>query len=124
MSKEKNKAPEQPKSVSTSYPKKYVIESPKLTNLITEKNTLLEQGRDLTKQIDKLDQERSVLGHKIQKLKDKIIPLAQELGKPFLHDEFEDFGTIDIENGSPIIEVFSHLETWKEGFRKNKSNNS
>lgn len=64
--------------------------------------------------ISELEKKRNKVGLKIQKIKDLIIPLTQKVAKPLLHDEFEDFGDVRIENGEVIVEIFSHLETWKE----------
>lgn len=62
--------------------------------------------------------ERNKLGLKIQKIKDLIIPLTQKVAKPLLADEFEDFSDVRLENGEVVIDIFSHLENWKEARRK------
>jgi len=62
--------------------------------------------------------ERNKLGLKIQKFKDLIIPLTQKVAKPLLTDEFEDFSDIRLENGEVVIDIFSHLDDWKEARRK------
>lgn len=67
-------------------------------------------NRDL---IEELENKRNKVGLKIQKIKDKIIPITQQIAKPLLEDEFEDFGDVRLENGEVIIEIFSHLEDWK-----------
>ena len=65
-----------------------------------------------------LENKRNKVGLKIQKLKDRIIPITQKIAKPLLEDEFEDFGDLRIENGEVIIEIISHLEAWKEARAK------
>jgi hypothetical protein len=62
--------------------------------------------------------ERNKLGLKIQKYKDLIIPLTQKAAKGLLEDEFEDFSDVRLENGEVVIDIFSHLEDWKEARRK------
>lgn len=62
--------------------------------------------------------ERNKKGLKIQKVKDLIIPLTQKEAKPLLMDEFEDFSDVRLENGEVVIDIFSHLETWKEARKK------
>lgn len=64
--------------------------------------------------ISELEKKRNKIGLKIQKIKDMIIPIAQKIAKPLLRDEFEDFGDVRVENGEVIVEIFSHLENWKE----------
>lgn len=62
--------------------------------------------------------ERNKKGLKIQKIKDLIIPLTQKVAKDLLQDEFEDFSDVRLENGEIVIDIFSHLEDWKEARRK------
>ena len=70
------------------------------------------------KKKEELENKRNKIGLKVQKWKDIIIPRTQEIAKKHLQDEFEDFNEIRIENGEVILEIFSHLETWKEARRK------
>lgn len=72
-----------------------------------EYETLEKQKQDKEKELNKL-------GHKVQKVKDKIIPIVQKLGKPYLEDEWEDFNTTKLDkDGIPILEIYSKLEEWK-----------
>lgn len=104
-----------------TYPRTIVLDNEELKDLIEKKNAVLEEGRELSKQIDVLENERNKKGLKIQKLKDKLIPLAQELAKPLLLNKYEDLETIDLdpETGKPTVNVFNHLEMWTENFDKN-----
>ena len=63
---------------------------------------------------EKLEKTRNKIGLKIQKTKDQIIPLAQKEAKALLQDEFEDISDVRLENGEVVVEIISHLETWKE----------
>lgn len=63
---------------------------------------------------DELEIERNKLGLKINKYKDLIIPLTQKSAKPLLEDEYEDFSDVRLEDGEVVIDIFSHLEDWKE----------
>lgn len=63
---------------------------------------------------EELENKRNKIGLKIQKLKDLIIPMTQKVAKPLLEDEFEDFSDVRLENGEVVIDIFSHLESWKE----------
>lgn len=67
---------------------------------------------------EELENKRNKIGLKIQKIKDRIIPMTQKIAKPLLEDEFEDFGDLRIENNQVIIEIISHLEAWKEARAK------
>lgn len=64
------------------------------------------------------ERERNKIGLKIQKFKDKSIPLARKLMKPFLEDEFDDYHGVVLENGELIGTIFNHLIDWKEKWRE------
>lgn len=88
------------------------------------KNLLVNTGRDLTKQIDDLETERNKIGMQIQKLKDKIIPVAEELVKPVL-GEFDMLVTIHPEKdeqgketGMINLEYIDQVEDFKEALRE------
>ncbi len=66
------------------------------------------------------ENERNKIALKVQKWKDKIIPLTQKISKPLLADEFEDFSEITLENGEATLKIFNHLEEWKENFNKKR----
>lgn len=82
---------------------------------------LRDQYDQLEKQKDEKHLELNKLGHKVQKIKDKIIPIVQKLGKPHLEDEWEDFDTTKIDDdGKVVLSIFSRLEEWKTANRKIK----
>ncbi len=67
---------------------------------------------------EELENQRNKIALKVQKTKDRIIPMTQKAAKSLLKDEFEDFSEVRYENGEVVIDIFSHLETWKEKRRK------
>lgn len=71
---------------------------------------------------EKLENDRNKVGLKVQKIKDLIIPKTQKLAKPLLQNEFEDFSDLRLENGEVVLDIFSHLESWKEQRRKKLDN--
>lgn len=74
----------------------------------------------LAKEKEEKERELNKIGHKVQKVKDKIIPLVHKIGKPYLEDEFEDFSTTKLDkNNEPYIEIYSKLEEWK-ALQRNK----
>jgi len=62
--------------------------------------------------------ERNKIGLKIQKFKDKTIPLARKLMKPHLQDEFDDYDGVVLENGELSGTIFNHLRDWKEKWKE------
>lgn len=68
-----------------------------------------------------LEEERNKIALKAQKHNDKIIPIVKKLLKPYLTNEFEDFGSVKVEDGVVKGEIYSHLEEFKKSFlAKNK----
>lgn len=66
---------------------------------------------------EKMERERNKIALKVQKIKDKLIPLVQKLAIPLL-EEFEDTETVTVEDGKVVVKVFSHLEDWKKKFNE------
>lgn len=78
-----------------------------------------EQHQKLLADKEKCERERNKIALKIQKIKDKIIPIVQKEVKPFLKDEFDDIETARATpDGKVTITTFNHLEDYKSKFRK------
>lgn len=73
---------------------------------------------DLMAQRETLERERNKIALKVQKIKDKMIPIVQKAVKPLL-DEYDDIDTAKAKNGKVVISTFNHLADWKKAF-KNK----
>ncbi len=74
----------------------------------------------LLKEKEVLERDRNKIALKVQKLKDRIVPVVQKAIKPLLKDEFDDVSTAKAKDGKVIIETFSWLEDWKKQFRNRK----
>jgi len=72
------------------------------------------------KKKEELETERNKIALNAQKYNDKIIPLAREIMKPHLQDEFDDYEGIRVENGELIATIFNHVEEFKINFNKRK----
>jgi len=75
----------------------------------------------MKKMKDDLETERNKIAIKAQKYNDKLIPLTRKLLKPFLEDEFDDFGSVTVENGIIKGVVFNHVDDFKDAYRKKKA---
>lgn len=83
---------------------------------------LKEEYDKLSAEKKELEEERNKVAMNAQKHNDKIIPLVRKLLKEHLQNEYEDFGSVKVEDGVIKGEIFSHLEDFKERFSKaNKS---
>lgn len=76
---------------------------------------------EMKKKKDELETERNKVAIKAQKYNDKLIPITRELLKPFLVDEFDDFGSVTVENGIIKGVIFNHVDDFKEAYRKRKA---
>lgn len=73
---------------------------------------------ELKNKKEELELERNKIAIKAQKYNDKIIPIARELMKPILQDQYEDYDSLYLENGEIYATVFSHLVDFKNNFKK------
>jgi hypothetical protein len=93
------------------------LDNPKLVKLLEEKELAVKEGREQYKVVEKEQQKLNKCGLKIQKYKDKIIPLVKELTKDLL-GEYEDLSEVKLENGKVILTIVDKVEefkkTWKE----------
>ena len=98
------------------------IEDEKLAKYLEEKNLLVKDGRNLNADIEKIQTVLNKIALKIQKLKDKIIPRAEEYCTNL--GEFEELVTINMEDGKVVLEILDRVEEYKALYleRKNKKN--
>jgi len=79
---------------------------------------LKDKYENLKKTKEDKEVERNKTALKIQKFKDKSIPLARKLMKPFLIDAFDDYEGVVLENGELVGTIFNHLLDWKEKWKE------
>jgi sugar-specific transcriptional regulator TrmB len=73
---------------------------------------------ELKKKKEELETDRNKVAIKAQKFNDKIIPLAREMMKPFLTDQYEDYDSLAVEDGMIVASIFSHMNDFKNNFKK------
>jgi predicted nucleic acid-binding Zn-ribbon protein len=78
---------------------------------------LEKEHKDLLKLKEKKERERNKIALKVQKIKDRAIPIIQKAAKPQLK-EYEDIETATVRNGFVKVKTYSRLEEWKEAFKK------
>lgn len=66
---------------------------------------------------EKLERERNKIALKVQKIKDKVIPIVKKEVKPLL-GEYDDIETAKISEGMVIITTFNYLDDFKRKFRR------
>ena len=73
---------------------------------------------ELKKKKEDLETERNKTALKAMKYNDKIIPLAKEMMKPFLEDQYDDYDTLALDGDEIVATIFNHLSDWKANFKK------
>jgi hypothetical protein len=66
------------------------------------------------------ERERNKVALKVQKIKDKVVPIIQKEIKPLLKNEFDDIETAKTKDGKVIINTFNHLDDFKRTFRNRR----
>ena len=78
---------------------------------------MLEEHKALLKEKEGKERERNKVALKVQKIKDKCIPIIQKEVKPLL-GEYDDIETAKTKDGKVVINTFNHLEDFKSKFRR------
>ncbi len=73
--------------------------------------------KDLMKLKEEKEQERNKIALKVQKIKDRVVPLIKKHVEPHLA-EYEDIQTAEIKKDEVVATVYSALDEWKEAYRK------
>jgi predicted nucleic acid-binding Zn-ribbon protein len=73
----------------------------------------------LMKKREELETERNKIALKIQKIKDKLVPILKKEITPHLQ-EFDDTESVELKNGKIIVKTFNYLEDFKKQFRNKK----
>lgn len=88
------------------------IEQEKLDAIPKE---IKEAHQGLMKEREVLERQQAKLALKVQKIKDKIIPVIRKEVKPLLN-QYDDIDTAKVKDGEVVINTFNHLEDWKRHF--------
>jgi len=97
-----------------------IVVSKELSGLLIIKDNLVKEGRSLSAEIEKLESKRNKCGMQIQKVKDKIIPLAQELIKPL--EEFHMLTQVNLDKkGKIVLSYVDQIEEFKKQLKQNEN---
>lgn len=89
-------------------------------------NDIKEPHLQLLKDKEKLERERNKIALKVQKIKDKIVPIVQREVSPLIRKErmeqidmgkFDDIETAKTKDGKVVISTFNHLSDYIKKFR-------
>ena len=71
----------------------------------------------LLKEREQKERDRNKIALKVQKVKDKLIPIVQREVKPLLQ-EYDDIETARAKDGKVVISTFNHLQEFKSKFNR------
>ena len=98
----------------------FTINNEKLKTLLKKKGDLITEGRKITEEISKLEEERNKLGLKVQKLKDQIVPIVMDETKGKLA-EFEEIENVELKDGEIEVRTYDAIEEYKKHYLANKN---
>jgi len=89
-----------------------ITQDAKIAKLLIEKDTLIKDGREISKQMDKLENDRAKLGLRVQKIKDKVMPFAKQIKKDKL-ERYQDIQSIELVGENIVITTFDYILEYK-----------
>lgn len=107
-----------------NFMRKIQIENKKLHEILTERGNIFKSIEDINKQIVALDKERTKLGYKMDRLKEKTSPIIDKLSPTFGLQEFEIIARVYINNERmPEVEIVDRLEEYANMLREEAKKN-
>jgi len=98
------------------------INDEKLYKLLEKKDALVLAGRKQSELVEKEQQELNKCGLKIQKIKDKVVPLMNGYKKQWREEgvlgEFEEVTGVELVDGEIVITKVDMLEEYKKALRE------
>lgn len=91
----------------------YIIKNKKAVKLLKDRAPLIEEGREISKQIDELTERRNKLALKAQKIQDQITKFVEEEIYPEL-PEFEYIQNVELRDDKAIATSYNHLDLLKQ----------
>jgi hypothetical protein len=88
--------------------------NPEMIKLLQEKEILVKKGSDYQKKIEKMQKEQQKVGLKLNKIKEKIIPMIEEIAKDFETNQWEVPMSVTLLDGKPVMTILDRLEMEKE----------
>ena len=96
-----------------------IFKDDKILKLLKEKESLLNGGEKLLKDWKKAEKEIRIKNNKIQKIKDKLMPLVGVYTKDMLK-EFEIPISIDLDGDKIKVQIMDQIEAYKITLLKQK----
>lgn len=101
--------------------RKIEIKDAKLSKILEERGLVFREVGKINEQLYALDKERTKLGYKMERLKEKTQPIVDKLTPSFELQEFEIISRVYInENRMPEVEIVDLVEEYKNNVREDR----
>jgi|TARA_Y100000034_G_scaffold49407_1_gene61096 transcriptional regulator len=90
------------------------LQNAKLHKLLEEKIKLVEEGKSFQKKVEKLQKEQRKIGLKLNKVKEKVLPLIAEESTKLDIGQFEAPMNVNIIDGKSILTIVDRVEDFKK----------
>lgn len=106
--------------------RKHKLNNTKLVKILEERGRVLEEGKQLQKDVESLQKKQQKVGYKMNRLKDKTEPLMKAEQENITLKEFDYIARVFVEKGVSYIEVKNQVDDYIDLLREkaNESNNS
>lgn len=94
------------------------LKDDKVIEILKSRTEIMDRIIEINEKLGTLDKERTKLGYKLDKLKEKTKVIMDNLN-PHL-EEFEVITRIFLENGKAYYEVLDQIEEYKKALRESK----
>jgi len=100
------------------------LNNQELKNLLLKRQEVFNNGEELRKKIEDMQQEQVSIGYKIEKYKVKMTPIVAEEEKALNYSEFEYLSTLKLDGDDVKLVIRDRVEDYIEFVReqKNKEN--
>lgn len=89
------------------------LKGDKLLKLLTKKEELVGEGRKFQVDIEGLQKEQRKVGLKLNKVKEKVIPLIEKESEKLDIEQFEIPSSVNIKDGKAILTILDQIADYK-----------
>lgn len=93
-----------------------------IKSLLIKKDKIVNEWRDISAKIEELERKLDSLAHRIQKIKDKVVPMIEEELKDLYPSEFHEATKVEVVDGEIVYELVDRIELFKESYIEAKNN--
>lgn len=98
-----------------------IINNDKLGKILDERAIIFKEITSINEKLNELDQERTKLGYKLDRLKEKTAPIVEKYTKDFDLQEFEVITKVYLnDEKQPEVEIINMVDEYAKQLRESK----